>query len=157
MNSVATIQIASPVGTLIVSESGGRIGRLTWGTAQAVERTVLLAEAAKQLAAYFDGRLRKFDLPLAPAGTAFQQDVYRAMSEIPYGATRSYGEIARALGSVARAVGQACGSNPIPILIPCHRVLGAGRAIGGFSGGRGTPTKRELLAHEGVLSLSLGF
>ena len=77
------------------------------------------------------------------------------MAAIPYGETRSYGDIARDLGSVARAVRHACGSNPIPILIPCHRVLGAGGAIGGFSGGRGTPTKRSLLAHEGALSLSL--
>ncbi len=155
MNSVATIQVASPIGTLIVSEGGGRIVRLTWGKAQTVERTDLLAEAAEQLEAYFDGKRRGFDLPLAPARTAYQKDVYRAMSEIPYGSNRSYGEIARALGSVARAVGQACGSNPIPILIPCHRVLAAGGAIGGFSGGRGAATKRALLAHEGILSLSL--
>ena len=152
---MATIQISSPDGTLTVREDRGRIVRLTWGRADVVERTELLAEAARQLRAYFDGELRAFDLPLAPSGSAFQQGVYRAMAAIPYGETRSYGDIARDLGSVARAVGQACGSNPIPILIPCHRVLGAGGTIGGFSGGRGTPTKRSLLAHEGALSLSL--
>ena len=152
---MATIQIGSPVGTLIIREDRGRIVRLTWGRAEVVERTDLLAEAARQVRAYFEGELRRFDLPLAPPGSPFQQGVYRAMSAIPYGETRSYGDIARDLGSVARAVGQACGSNPIPILIPCHRVLGAGGTIGGFSGGRGTPTKRSLLAHEGALSLSL--
>ena len=152
---MATIQIGSPVGTLIIREDRGQIVRLTWGRADVVERTDLLAEAARQVRAYFDGELRTFDLPLAPPGSPFQQGVYRAMSAIPYGETRSYGDIARDLGSVARAVGQACGANPIPILIPCHRVLGAGGTIGGFSGGRGTPTKRSLLAHEGALSLSL--
>lgn len=152
---MATIQLGSPVGSLIVSEAGGRIVRLTWGKAEVVQRTDLLAEAARQLGAYFAGALRAFDLPLAPAGTAFQQEVYRTMAEIPYGETRSYGDIARDLGSVARAVGQACGSNPIPIVIPCHRVLAAGGAIGGFSGAGGARTKRALLSHEGALTLSL--
>ena len=152
---MATIQIGSPVGSLVITETAGRIVRLTWGKARTVERTSLLAEAAQQLRAYFDGTREFFDLPLAPTGTAFQKDVYRAMSEIPFGETRSYGDLARDLGSVARAVGQACGSNPLPILIPCHRVLGASGNIGGFSGGYGTKTKRALLAHEGALTLSL--
>ena len=152
---MATMQVPSPVGSLVVTERDGTIVRVTWGETERDERSDLLDEAARQLAAYFAGTLRAFDLPLTPAGTGFQQDVYRAMSEIPYGETLSYGDIAHSLGSVARAVGQACGSNPIPIVIPCHRVLAAGGAIGGFSGAGGAITKRALLAHEGALTLSL--
>ena len=151
---MATIQIGSPVGSLTITEASGQIVRVTWGKARTVERTALLAEAAQQLRAYFDGKLHDFDLPLSPSGTDFQKGVYRVMAEIPFGQTRSYGDLAKDLGSVARAVGQACGANPIPIIIPCHRVLGAGGAIGGFSGGSGATTKRALLAHEGALTLS---
>ena len=149
------MQIPSPVGQLLITESDGLITRLTWGRLRQDRPSPLLEAAAEQLKAYFEGSLRSFDLPLAPAGTTFQKDVYRAMSAIPFGETRSYGDIAKDLGSVARAVGQACGSNPIPILLPCHRVLGAGGATGGFSGGEGVTSKRALLAHEGALTLSL--
>jgi O-6-methylguanine DNA methyltransferase len=91
--------------------------------------------------------------PGGPEGTAFQQRVWRALSAIPFGETRSYGELARELGSAARAVGGACGANPIPIIIPCHRVLAANRRLGGFSGGDGLSSKQQLLAHEGILDL----
>lgn len=155
MRAVPSIEVTSPVGTLAISEEDGQIVKLTWGRAQSIERTALLDEAADQIAAYFAGPRRGFDLPLRPAGTAFQVQVCRALSDIPFGETRSYGDIAGALGSVARAVGRACGHNPIPILIPCHRVLAAGGQLGGFSGGEGLPTKRALLAHEGILSLPL--
>ena len=92
-----------------------------------------------------------FDLPLAPEGTAFQKRVYAAMQRIPFGGMRSYGELAAELGSAARAVGGACGSNPLPIVIPCHRVVAAGGGLGGFSGGAGASTKTWLLHHEGAL------
>lgn len=108
-----------------------------------------LAAAAEQLAAYFGGQLTAFDLPLAPAGTPFQQLVWQAMRMIPFGSAASYGGLARQLGSSARAVGRACARNPLPIVIPCHRVLASGGALGGYSGGTGLETKRWLLRHEG--------
>jgi methylated-DNA-[protein]-cysteine S-methyltransferase len=151
----ARLHVDSPVGPLVLTERNGRLVRLSWGTRAEGRTTPLLQRAAQQLADYFSGDRKIFDLPLAPDGTAFQRRVYAAMSEIPCGRTRSYGEIAADLGSVARAVGGACGSNPIPIVIPCHRVLASGGRLGGFSGGpsrdRALDTKRWLLRHEGAL------
>ena len=108
-------------------------------------------EVVRQLKAYFAGRLQVFDLPLAPQGTEFQIQVWRALGTIPYGRTRSYGEIARHLGrpEASRAVGAANGQNPIPVIIPCHRVIGADGSLTGFGGG--LPIKRRLLALEGAL------
>jgi methylated-DNA-[protein]-cysteine S-methyltransferase len=105
----------------------------------------VLKEAARQLRAYFAGELREFDLPLKPAGTAFQQRVWHALLSVRYGETRSYGEIAKEIGADAavRAVGAANGRNPIPIVIPCHRIIGAGGKLTGFGGG--LPLKKFLL------------
>jgi methylated-DNA-[protein]-cysteine S-methyltransferase len=100
-----------------------------------------------QLDEYFDGSRREFHLPMHARGTAFQQRVWRALCDIPYGQTRSYGEIAAAAGGSARSVGQANGCNPIPIIIPCHRVVAASD-LGGYSCGEGLATKRFLLALE---------
>jgi methylated-DNA-[protein]-cysteine S-methyltransferase len=112
----------------------------------------------RQLADYFaDGR-RGFDLPLALSGTPFQLRVWSAMRAIPPGATRTYGELARELGSSPRAVGQACRSNPCPIVVPCHRVVGV-RGLGGFAGyrsGRRVAVKRWLLRHEGASAAADG-
>jgi methylated-DNA-[protein]-cysteine S-methyltransferase len=116
----------------------------------------LLRRACDQLHAYFDGDLNEFDLPLAPAGTVYRQRVWRALCAIPYGETRSYIDIAQVAGGSARSVGQANGCNPIPIIIPCHRVvlapgrfaLGATTHLGGYSGGDGLATKQYLLALE---------
>jgi methylated-DNA-[protein]-cysteine S-methyltransferase len=108
----------------------------------------VLHEARGQLKAYFAGKLTQFDLPLAPVGTDFQQQVWLALLCIPYGTTTTYGEIARQLGDVnaTRAVGAANGRNPLPIIVPCHRVIGASGSLTGFGGG--LPTKRWLLDHE---------
>jgi methylated-DNA-[protein]-cysteine S-methyltransferase len=109
----------------------------------------LLREAAAQLAAYFAGDLKDFDLPLAPRGTTFQQLVWAQLRLIGYGETASYGEIARRLGksnAASRAVGLANGRNPIPIVIPCHRVIGANGTLTGFAGG--LPRKQKLLELE---------
>ncbi len=113
----------------------------------------LLHEAREQLAAYFAGRLRRFDLPLAPQGTPFQLRVWRALQDIPYGRTCSYAELAAAVGSprACRAVGQANGRNPLMIVIPCHRVIAAGGGLGGYSGG--LDIKRFLLRLEAGLPL----
>jgi methylated-DNA-[protein]-cysteine S-methyltransferase len=108
----------------------------------------LLREAIRQLAAYFAGELEIFDLPLAPEGTPFQLAVWRRLSDIPYGETISYGELARRLGNpkASRAVGLANGANPIPIVIPCHRVIGSNGKLTGYGGG--LPIKEKLLALE---------
>lgn len=145
---MAHLSLHSPLGPLTLFEEAGAIVALDWGRAPAGAATPLLARAKEQLDAYFTGRLKAFDLPLRPAGTPFQKAVWDLMRAIPYGATRSYGELARDLNSAPRAVGGACGRNPIPILIPCHRVLGAGGRLGGYSGGAGVDTKRALLRLE---------
>lgn len=142
------IMISSPLGPLTLAEEGGRLTRLDWAASETSEETPLLLEARQQLAAYFAGRLKQFDLPVRLAGTPFRQRVWQAMQRIPYGETRSYGEIAHELGSAPRAVGGACGRNPIAIIVPCHRILGAGRGIGGYSGGGGIATKQFLLELE---------
>ena len=108
----------------------------------------VLRLAAVQLAEYFAGDRDRFSIPLAPRGTPFQHKVWQALAAIPYGETRSYGEIARAIGtpSASRAVGAANGRNPLPIIVPCHRVIGADGTLTGFGGG--LDAKRWLLAHE---------
>ncbi|MBI3196744.1 MAG: methylated-DNA--[protein]-cysteine S-methyltransferase [Rhodospirillales bacterium] len=111
----------------------------------------VLKEASHQLDRYFGRRLRRFDLPLAARGTDHQKRVWAMMGEIPFGETATYGGMAMALGSGPRAVGMACGRNPLPIIVPCHRVLASGGKEGGYSGGRGLPTKHQLLAIEGVV------
>ncbi len=118
-----SLSIPSPVGQLTIDEQDDAIVAIRWADAPSGNGSPLLAEAARQLAAYFDGRLSHFDLPLAPAGSPFDQRVWSAMRAIPYGQTRSYGELAHDTSSAPRAVGRACGRNPIPIVIPCHRVL----------------------------------
>lgn len=138
----------TPLGEVTVSEEDGAIVALDWGRGRDQSRSALLLRAVAQLQDYFDDPGTTFDLPLAPHGTAFQKRVWDALRGIPAGQTRSYGELARSLGSAARAIGQANGANPIPILIPCHRVLAAGGALGGYSGGDGPSTKLWLLNHE---------
>jgi len=144
----------SPVGPLQLIAAGETLtGILFLDSGAGAEPTCaspLLADARRQLAAYFRGELQRFDLPLAPAGTAFQKSVWRALAEIPWGETRSYGELARAIGrpTAARAVGAANGANPLPIVLPCHRVIGASGTLTGYAGG--LERKRRLLALEGL-------
>ena len=149
--------VDSPVGRLAIEADHDAVTSVRWAGAGERPRdpcsTPLLEEAARQLDRYFARKLKHFDLPLAARGTDFQKSVWRMMSEIPFGGTATYGGMAMALGSGPRAVGMACGRNPIPIIVPCHRVLGSGGREGGFSGGRGLPTKRQLLALEGVVLL----
>ena len=145
-----SLSVPSPIGQLTIEEAGDRIVAIRWGESPGGNGSPLLAEAARQLAAYFDGRLRDFDLPLAPHGTTFEGRVWAAMQAIPYGETRSYGDLAGVTGSAPRAVGRACGKNPIPIVIPCHRVL-AKAGLGGYSGEGGLATKERLLTLEAAL------
>lgn len=130
----------------------GAITSLRWGHSERQDRTEVLTAACAQLRAYGAGELKAFDLPLRVEGSPFQQEVCAAMAKIPFGETATYGDIAQELGASARAVGRACGANPIPIIIPCHRVLGA-KGLTGYSGGAGVETKIALLRHEGAAGL----
>lgn len=145
------LSLPSPIGDLTISEEDGRIVSIDWGRIPAALRmeTPLLCRARLQLEEYFEGRRRRFDLPLAPVGTVYQRRVWEALNAIPYGTVKRYGELAAALKSAARAIGGACGANPIPIIIPCHRVLSAGKGMGGYSGDGGLDIKRYLLTLEG--------
>ena len=140
------LTLDTPTGPFTVTEEDGAITRAEWDEGGADE-TPLLTEARNQLAEYFAGTRESFDLPLQVKGSDFQRAVCDAMLAIPLGETRTYGEIARDLGQPPQAVGQACGGNPIPVIIPCHRVLGAA-SLGGFSGRGGVETKVWLLRHE---------
>jgi methylated-DNA-[protein]-cysteine S-methyltransferase len=141
---VPQLSLHTPAGDLTISEEAGQIIALDWGWGCYQTPTPLLIEAREELFAYFDGTRTTFELPLAPAGTHFQQRVWQALCHIPFGQTRSYAQIAAEVASVPRAVGQASAANHIPIFIPCHRVLAA-NGIGGYSGGDGLTTKRLLL------------
>jgi methylated-DNA-[protein]-cysteine S-methyltransferase len=142
---MTVISFASPVGRLYLEETDGALVSLDWSARPETGRSPLLGEAVRQLDAYFAGKLRQFDLPMHPEGTDFRRRLWRAMTDIPYGETRTYGDLARVAGGSPRAVGGACGANPLPILIPCHRVLAAGGRFGGYSGAGGLATKRVLL------------
>jgi methylated-DNA-[protein]-cysteine S-methyltransferase len=141
------LSLHTPVGDITVFEEDEAIVSLDWGWVSDQAPSRVLQCAKEQLEAYFDGGLKEFDLPLAPPGTAYRRQVWQALCAIPYGETLSYQDIAVKAGGSARSVGQANGRNPIPLIIPCHRVV-ATTHIGGYSGGDGLPTKRWLLALE---------
>ncbi len=141
------LSLHTPIGDLTVSEERGAVVAVDWGWGRDQTPTPLLLRSRALLDAYFDGEAVAFDLPLAPVGTPYQQRVWAALRDIPHGATRSYVAIAALAGGSARSVGMANGANPIPILIPCHRVVAA-HGLGGYSGGDGPATKRALLALE---------
>ncbi|MEM7505333.1 MAG: methylated-DNA--[protein]-cysteine S-methyltransferase [Pseudomonadota bacterium] len=143
----ATATVDSPLGPLTLVESEGALTHLRWGEGGDAASTPLLKDAAAQLAAYFTGTRTRFELPLAPRGNTLQQQVFALMSAIPFGETRSYGDLARKLGTYGQPIGQACGANTIPIIIPCHRILSA-EGLGGYSGEGGVETKIWLLRHE---------
>ena len=165
-------EIDTPVGRLLAAlDAEGRIRRIAFvrdtpaaAVAHGVARTegetvVWEPEAgeslARELTEYFDGGRRTFDLPVDPRGTDFDLRVWDALREIPYGQTMSYGDVAARLGEpgAARAVGRACALNPVPILIPCHRLVGAGGRLTGYAGG--LDAKRHLLGLEGALPKTL--
>lgn len=142
---MAQLTLLTPLGDITVSEDDGAIVSLDWGRVEDQTPTPLLLRARDQLNDYFDGGSQDFDLPLNPYGTAFQRRVWAALSSIPYGARRSYADIARQVSSGPRAVGGANGRNPIPIIIPCHRCVAADGSLGGYSGLDGPSTKQFLL------------
>lgn len=132
-----SLTVSSPLGALTLYEEQGALVRLAFGATASSQPTALLEEAARQLAEYFAGARRAFSLPLAPRGTAFQQAVWAALGQIPYGQTLSYADLAALLNrpTASRAVGGACHANPLPVLIPCHRVLGVRGQPTGYAGG----------------------
>jgi methylated-DNA-[protein]-cysteine S-methyltransferase len=151
------LTVNSPLGPLILIEANGAIIELDWRQAVKEEQTQLLKSAQAELAAYFAGELDDFSLPLNPNGTVFQKRVWQQMVETPYGAAVTYGDVAKNLSSSPRAVGGACGRNPIPIIIPCHRIIGANDKLTGYTGAGGTKTKSFLLdleSHQAELPLA---
>lgn len=155
---------SSQMGDMIVCEENGSLTMLEFedldpkypshpglGDDAVSELTPLLAETVRQLDEYFAGKRHDFDLPLAPQGTPFQQKVWAALRQIPYGTTASYGQIAATMGNpkASRAVGMANNRNPIAIIIPCHRVIGSDGSLVGYGGG--LPIKKQLLELEGAL------
>lgn len=159
MNALRFTHVSSPVGDLLIAGSDEALHFLSFPTGHKAfgpatdwqQDDAIFREARGQLDAYFAGKLRQFDLPLHMSGTAFQNSVWQYLSSIPFGETRTYGQIASNLGrpKANRAVGAANGNNPLPIILPCHRVIGASGSLTGFGGG--LPTKEYLLRHEGVL------
>ena len=145
-----SLTLPSPFGPLMITEQNGVLTALDWRAGHD-DPSPLLHDAAAQLAQYFAGTRQSFALPFA-TGAGLQAQVRRAMCAIPYGQTRTYGDLARALQTNLQAIGQACGANPLPILIPCHRVTGTDW-FGGFSAPGGVETKAALLRLEGALLL----
>lgn len=145
-----TMRAETAIGVLLLVSEGEALTRITWIAPGATvlpneAPTPLLREAARQLAAYATGGLQAFDLPVKAGGSPHEQAVWHQMCLIPYGKTKTYGELANAISSSPRAVGRACGANPIPIVVPCHRVMGQSGKLTGFSGGEGVATKVLLL------------
>lgn len=143
------LTLASPVGPLTITATKDSICSLCFAEGGPLTtENVLLMEAARQISRYFEKALKRFDLPLELRGSAHNLAVWQEMLTIPYGETLTYGDIAQRIGSNPRAVGVACGANPIPLIVPCHRVIGKDGTLVGFSGGDGKKTKARLLDHE---------
>ncbi|MHA6695972.1 methylated-DNA--[protein]-cysteine S-methyltransferase [Homoserinimonas sp. A520] len=156
-------RVDSPIGRLELTSDGKSITSLT------IERkghlpleeldensNGVLDRAVKQLSQYFAGKRRTFALPTAPGGTDFQRQIWSGLTEVPWGEATTYGQLGAATGraTAGRAVGGAVGANPLPIIVPCHRVLASNGKITGYSGGNGVPTKVWLLDHEGIVHRS---
>ena len=153
MGGLIHTRVESPVGALLLVSNGLAIVSISFGGTPpdgSVESRAGFEEAVDQLNAYFARQLREFTLPLEPQGTPFQLRVWQELRAIPYGETRSYSEVAKAIGrpGSVRAVGAANGANPLPIVVPCHRVIGADGSLTGFGGG--LPAKRFLLDLESL-------
>ena len=146
--------INSPVGRLGFDAEEGAITRLLWGKAGTLGEGDLAKRLKQEMDDYFAGRLTEFTVPVAMKGSDFQKSFLNTLCDIPYGETRTYGDLADKLAVSAQAIGQACGANPIAILIPCHRVLAA-NGLGGYSGEGGIETKVALLRLEGAAGLLL--
>lgn len=134
---MAKLGMKTPVCDIVIEESDGKLTRLGPGVTEECSQVPVLLETKRQLEEYFAGKRQTFDLPLVPKGTTFQREVWQALLRIPYGETTTYGALAVAIGrpKAARAVGMALNKNPIPIIIPCHRVVGSNGSLTGFAWG----------------------
>jgi methylated-DNA-[protein]-cysteine S-methyltransferase len=150
--TMARLTFATPFGNLTVRESDDHLVGLWWGGEPGGDETPLTTAAREQFTAYLAGEHRTFSLPIAPAGTEFQRGAWDEIARVAYGEIATYGGLAAALGSGPRALAGACARNPLPLIIPCHRVVAAGGHLGGYSGGAGLDTKRALLRLEGSLN-----
>lgn len=153
LSAKAVASLESPIGPITLIAQGEKIVRVELGKkARAEGSSKVLTEAKNQLAAYFSGKLERFSVPIDAVGTEFQKSVWKEIAKIGFGRKLSYGEIAAKIGNPAasRAVGAAVGSNPTPLLVGCHRVLGSKGKITGFTGGKGIKTKAWLLDHEQI-------
>ena len=146
----------SPIGLLTLVETDSTITSLEWRKSRSNQETTILLLAKKELAQYFGGELTEFTAPLDPSGTAFQRRVWKTIMGIPYGEQWTYSDIANILNTSPRAVGGACGRNPIPVIIPCHRVVGSNGALTGYTAADGIKTKSFLLEHEERQTCLLG-
>jgi methylated-DNA-[protein]-cysteine S-methyltransferase len=152
------VAFSSPIGMIRVFEVNGKVSALdiaVSGVKATKSQSPVLIQAQKELESYFAGKLTKFTFPIDMSkGTDFQRSVWKEIGKIKFGQVKTYADIAKAIGKplAARAVGGAVGSNPIPLIVGCHRVLGASGRITGYSGGKGIPTKRILLKLEGIAS-----
>jgi methylated-DNA-[protein]-cysteine S-methyltransferase len=149
----AVASVDTPIGPITLIAQGEKIVRVELGKkARAEGSSKVLTEAKNQIAAYFAGKLERFTVPIEAFGTEFQKSVWKEIAKIGFGRQLSYGEIAAKIGNPAasRAVGAAVGSNPTPLLVGCHRVLGSTGKITGFTGGKGIKTKAWLLDHEQI-------
>jgi methylated-DNA-[protein]-cysteine S-methyltransferase len=158
-SAAGLLTIDSPLGRIALHSEGDAVSRLEIAVGGTLSTdgepdapTPVLVRAARELDEYFTGRRQAFTVPVRVSGTPFQQAIWDQLAEIPFGAVRGYGELGRATGrpSAGRAVGGAVGANPVPLLIPCHRVLASDARITGYSAGDGIPTKIWLLDHEGI-------
>lgn len=156
---VALRRMTSPIGRIEIVGDGSAVVSLAIERAGSLPHDAfpeapdpVVDRAVDQLAEYFAGTRHDFDVPVALAGTEFQHAVWRQIADLGFGEVASYGDLGRGTGraTAGRAVGGAVGANPVPLLVPCHRVLGSDRMITGYSGGEGIPTKAWLLAHEGI-------
>jgi methylated-DNA-[protein]-cysteine S-methyltransferase len=153
LSSEAVASVDTPIGPITLIAQGEKIVRVELGKkARAEGSSKVLTEAKKQLADYFSGKLERFSVPVEATGTEFQKSVWKEIAKIGFGRKLSYGEIAAKIGNPAasRAVGAAVGSNPTPLLVGCHRILGSTGKITGFTGGKGIKTKAWLLDHEQI-------
>jgi len=160
------VRVASPIGRLEITSDGEAITSLSIERAGSLpleefpeNRNAVLDAAVTQLGEYFDGRRRDFDLPVRLEGTEFQKAVWAQLRDLEWGEVASYGSVGLATGraTAGRAVGGAVGANPVPIIVPCHRILAGNGKITGYSGGNGIPTKAWLLDHEGIVHHTVGF
>ena len=142
------LTFSSPIGVITLFEHNGSISSLQFQSCAQSGDNPTLFFAQTQLIEYFSGTRKTFEVPFCPNGTPFQKKVWEAIQKIPYGQTMTYGALAQVLDTAPRAIGLTCGANPIPIIIPCHRVVGKNNNLTGYSAGRGIETKQQLLLRE---------